>query len=92
MSVVNKLFNRLTFRCLGAVGAGVFVAALFSALLSAHGGGQDHIAPVTTARTLAFPENEKMLKDVSAQLAREGEALSKIAPAAGGDSTSTPVR
>jgi len=82
MSAINKIFSRLAFCCLGAVFAGVLVVALFSALLSAYGGGQENIAQVAT-RTLKFPENEQMLKDVAAQLARDGETLSKIAPAAG---------
>lgn len=82
MSVANKIFNRLALRCLCAVFVGTLVVALFSALLSVYGGSHERITKAT-AQALKFPENEQMLKDLSAQLARESETLSKIAPAAG---------
>ncbi|MBI3441461.1 MAG: hypothetical protein HY052_06630 [Proteobacteria bacterium] len=83
MAILNKVFNHLIFRCVGAVLLGAFVVTLFAALLSLYGESHENIPRVTISKTLRFPENEKMLSDVAAQLAREGAALSTIAPAAG---------
>jgi len=77
------IFSRLVFRCICAVSLGVAVMAVFAALLIMYGEAQETYTQVTTARAIKFPENEKMLNDVANQLAREGEALSKVEPAAG---------
>lgn len=82
MMPVKKILNSLMFRCIYAVSIGVMIAVAAIALLFVHGQTQE-LAPKTASKTWRFPENEKMLDDLSDQLAREGEAMSTIAPAAG---------
>ncbi len=92
MGIAGKIFNRLTLHCIYAVCIGVFVVAIFVALLSLYGvESAPESAVRMTAHPMIFPENEEMLNAASDQLAREGEALrnhdaaalSEIEPAAG---------
>ena len=80
----KKIFNRVTtFYSLCAVLTGAALMAAFSILLSLYGEAQEPTVQVTTQAAIAFPENEKMLKETADKIAREGAALSTIEPAAG---------
>lgn len=83
MDTTKKIIGPLTLRCLFSLAAGLFVVALFAALLSLYGQDQERLSTVTAQQSLMFPENEKMLDAVASQLARDGAALANIAPAAG---------
>ena len=79
-----KLWRKIILRGIGAVFSGWAVVSVFVVLLSVYGFSPDNIPLKTTAiKAVKFPENEQMLNETAARLAREGEALSKIAPAAG---------
>ncbi len=83
---VKKIWVGVIWRSISAVLAGVGVVAAFVALLSLYGVSPESTR-ITTARSLKFPENEKMLDIMSDQLAHEGAALSEIEPAAGDNSS-----
>jgi hypothetical protein len=64
------------------IGAGIVLA--FVTLLSHYGPLPDQSLPLAAARSsITFPESQKDLDALSAQLARKGAALSGIEPAAG---------
>lgn len=89
MSIASKIFNRLVFRALTAVGIGVGVSACFALMLALYGLGTTPEASLltraTTIETLPFPENEKDLNALSKRLKQDGAALelSHAEPAAG---------
>lgn len=85
MPLTGKILRRLTFRCIGALAAGVVAVMAFVTLLSLYAEApQEHpIIKATAAQPLRFPENEQMLNDLAVQLARESKDLSGIEPAAG---------
>ena len=79
----KKLWRQVILRGIGTV---VFSWAAVSAvvlLLSTYGVTPD-ASPITSSiQTVKFPENEQMLNEATARLARDGAALSKIEPASG---------
>ena len=81
----QKLWRRVILRGIGAVVFGGVVVLAGVALLSGYGISHGHVHHVKTAtiKAIKFPENEQMLNEMTARLAREGEALSKVEPAAG---------
>ena len=81
-SHAKKTWGSVILRSLGAVIVGIGVVSAFVVLLSLYGASTES-APVTATQSIKFPENEKMLDDAAAQLAREGAKLSNIEPAAG---------
>lgn len=83
MDTTKKIIGPLTLRCVLSLFAGLVVVTLFAAMLSLYGQSQETVKTVALHQSLKFPENEKMLNDLASQLAREGAALSNIAPAAG---------
>ena len=89
MPIERKISALLILRSLAAVLAGVAIVAVFVALLSLYGEQQEQSTPVT-AKVMPFPENERMLKSMADQLAREGQALSTVEPAAGDKVPATP--
>ena len=81
-SGVKKTWARVALRSIAAVVVGISVVSAFVVLLSLYGASTE-TKPVTAVQSIKFPENEKMLDDTAAQLAREGAKLSNIEPAAG---------
>jgi hypothetical protein len=79
----KKLWRQVILRSLGAVVVGWAVVSAFVALLSLYGFSPDAVPVIAATQSPKFPENEQMLDDTAAQLARDGAALSKIEPAAG---------
>jgi hypothetical protein len=86
-----KRFGGLTLRCLGAVGVGLaFVIAITTGLLVMSGESETSPSAQLAGYTLEFPEDEQMLKDLSAQIVKDAEIASKakayaeIEPASGG--------
>ena len=83
----NKIWRSVILRSIGAMFIGIGIVSAFVVLLSLYGVSQENTPPVTAqsqkSLILKFPENEQMLDDLSAQLAREGIALSNVEPAAG---------
>ena len=79
----KKLWRQVILRGIGTV---VFSWAAVSAvvfLLSMYGVAPE-VSPITSSiQTVKFPENEQMLNETTARLARDGAALSKIEPASG---------
>lgn len=86
----GKRFGGLTLRCLGAVGIGLaFVIVITTGLLVMSGESETSPSAKVAAYTLKFPEDEQMLKDLSAQivkdsdLASDAKAYADLEPAAG---------
>ncbi|TAL29664.1 MAG: hypothetical protein EPN97_13175 [Alphaproteobacteria bacterium] len=86
----GKRFGGLTLRCLGAVGIGLaFVIVITAGLLVMSGESETGPSAQLAAYTLQFPEDEQMLKDLSAQIVKDAEIASQakayadIEPAAG---------
>lgn len=89
----GKRFGGLTLRCLGAVGIGLaFVIVITTGLLVMSGDSETSPSAKMAVYTLQFPEDEQMLKDLSAQIVKEADLASQaklyadIEPAAGGAS------
>ena len=84
VSRVKKIMSSMPCRCAYALCAGVAVVTLIASGLVMISGSE---APATqTAYTaFRFPDDEKTLKEFSAQLERETQDLNDITPAAGGD-------
>jgi hypothetical protein len=79
----QKRFHGLTLRCLGAIGIGLaFVIAITTGLIVISGDSENEIHARTAAYTLKFPEDEQMLKDLSAQILRDSAKPSKTGTAA----------
>ena len=97
MSLLKKLCNGLTLRCLGAVGFGLGIVTLITlGLLALSGGIEDTSGSrLASYNNLRFPEDEQMLKELSAQilkdtsLAAAAKDLQNIRPAAGAAPPST---
>jgi hypothetical protein len=89
--MLTILLSRMMFRCLASVAVGIFVVMSFSGLLSLYGEAAEQPIEVST-NAMSFPENEKMLKALSVQLAREGARLAGIMPAAGNISAKRPAK
>jgi hypothetical protein len=82
MTTGLKRLWHLAYRSFGAVLLGsAFV--LFVALILANYGETQETASVVAAKSIKFPDNEKMLAEQAAELARQGAALSSVEPAAG---------
>ena len=86
----GKRFGGLTLRCVGAVGIGLaFVIAITTGLLVMSGDSESSPSAKMAVYTLQFPEDEQMLKDLSAQIVKEADlatqarAYADIEPAAG---------
>lgn len=82
--------NGLTLRCLGAIGVGLaFVIVITTGLVLISGDSENGAAARTASYTMKFPEDEQMLKDLSAQILKEShitpgaKAASSVEPAAG---------
>jgi hypothetical protein len=74
----GKRFRGLTLRCLGAVGVGLaFVIAITTGLLVMSGESETSPSGQLAAYTLQFPEDEQMLKDLSAQIVKDAEIASQ---------------
>ena len=91
-SETRPCVNGLTLRCLGAIGVGLaFVIAITTGLILISGDSETGAADRTAAYTLKFPEDEQMLKDLSAQILKEShitpgaKAAAGIEPAAGNE-------
>lgn len=79
----KKRWRVVILRSAGALSFGWLAVMACAVLLSRYGlAPDDAFLPrhVTVAR---FPENEKMLNDLTAKLAHDGAALSKVEPASG---------
>jgi hypothetical protein len=78
----QSLWRKVILRGIGAVFLGTVTVIAFVSLLCLYG-----VTPETSrtlnAHVLKFPANEQAMDDMTAQLAREGAALSKVEPAAG---------
>jgi len=93
MRIIKKIFNGLIFKCLCSITAGASIVTIFAFMLSIYGIGKDAkiIKTQTAKQSIEFPENKKMLNDMSAKLIKDGSALAinknfileDIAPAAG---------
>jgi len=70
-------------RSVGAVCFGWLAVMAGVLLLSRYGVEAEEAFLPHRAIATKFPENEKMLNDVTAKLAKDGAALSKVEPAAG---------
>lgn len=88
----RKLFHGLTMRCLGAIGVGLaIVIVITTGLIVISGDSENSASTRSAAYTLKFPEDEQMLKDLSAQILKEADVTpgakqaSGIEPAAGDD-------
>jgi hypothetical protein len=68
---------------IGALFSGWVAVSGLILLISVYGVSPDYSSVRHTIQAVKFPENAQMLDDITEQLAREGKALSKIAPAAG---------
>jgi len=80
----KKRWRQCILRGFGAVFFGWAVICAFVVLISSYGVSDHiHVKKTTAIQTVKFPENEQMLDEMTAQLAREGQALSKMEPAAG---------
>ena len=88
--MIKKISTGLTLRCIGALAAGIITMTAFVTLLSLYGETSEPALKTASTKHLRFPENEKMLKEMSDQLAREATSLSNIAPAAGNALPSKP--
>jgi hypothetical protein len=91
MTVSGKRFHGLTLRCFGAIGVGLAIVALITVgLLVVSGESETGPSTRTAAYTLKFPEDEQMLKDLSAQILKDsnmatpGKDYADIQPASGG--------
>lgn len=89
MSVSKTCVGGLTLRCVGALGVGLAVViAITGGLLFISGDGDNASSTRVAAYTLKFPEDEQMLKDLSAQILKDSNLASAkkaadIQPAAG---------
>lgn len=84
--------NGLTLRCLGAIGVGLaFVIVITTGLILISGDSETGAAARTASYTMKFPEDEQMLKDLSAQILKESHLTpgakdaAAIEPATGGN-------
>jgi hypothetical protein len=94
MSEAKKIFGGLTLRCLGALGVGLaIVIGITTGLLFISGEGDGGSQARVAAYTLKFPEDEQMLKEISAQIMRESnlsasaKSAAQTEPAAGDKSS-----
>jgi hypothetical protein len=79
----KKRWRTVILRSMGAVFLAWAVVMAGVGLLSRYGVASEEAFLPHRAIAIRFPENEKMLNDVTASLARDGAALSKVEPAAG---------
>ncbi len=83
MTVSKKIVGGLTLRCLGAIGVGLaIVIGITTGLLMISGEGDGTGTTRVAAYTLKFPEDEQMLKDLSAQILKESNLASSAKKAA----------
>jgi hypothetical protein len=88
---IRKLFNGLTLRCIGALCMGLAVVLSIAAgllVLTANAAEESPAPAEMAAFNLRFPEDEQMLKDLSAEILRDaaladGRDLNEVQPAAG---------
>lgn len=81
-----NLWRKVILRGVSAVFFGWAVVSVLVALLSIYGFSDNVPLRTTAIKAVNFPENEQMLNETAARLAKEGEALSRIKPAAGATS------
>ena len=79
----SNSWKRLILCSVGALFSGWVLVSCFILSVSVYGISPDYGSSRHAMKALPFPENEQMLNAMTAQLAREGRALSKIEPAAG---------
>lgn len=83
MSLAKKVLTSLPCRCAYALSAGIAVVSVIAFSLAAISGAEAPASKVTVYTRFHFPDDERTLKEFSAQLQKETEDLSNIAPAAG---------
>jgi len=87
MSLFKKVMNSLGFRCAISVSVGLAIVAIIAmGLVIISGSDMGERTQSAAASTLKFPEDEKMLRELSDQILRESAAheFADIQPAAGG--------
>ncbi|MDE1153122.1 MAG: hypothetical protein PW788_11350 [Micavibrio sp.] len=86
MSLFKKVMNSLGFRCAISVTVGLAIVAIIAMGLVVLSGTEMGERAQTAAATTRFPEDEKMLRELSDQILRESAAheFADIQPAAGG--------
>ena len=90
MLFIRNILKSAVLRGAVSMALGVAVMAGLVSLLAYYAEAPEHVTK-TAFHQLRFPENEKMLNEMAAELAREnGAALSDIAPAAGNAVPSKP--
>ena len=80
----KKLWRQVILRGIGTVAFSWAAVSALVLLLSLYGVSPEGTPIIpTTLQVVKFPENEQMLNETTARLARDGAALSKIEPASG---------
>lgn len=87
MFIIKTLFNGMTLRCVGAVSIGLAVVLTIATgliVLTANAAEESSAPAELAAFNLRFPEDEQMLKDLSAQILSDaGHGLNEVQPAGG---------
>lgn len=70
----RKVLHGLTLRCIGAIGIGLAaVIGITIGLIAISSDSDNDVSSQSAAYTLKFPEDEQMLKDLSAQILKDAK-------------------